>query len=188
VAVARGNEKGRVARAIRYIRDNFFVARAWQDLDDLNAQADEGCQGVRAERRCPEHHDLSVRDAFGQEQSTLLPLPDNAFNTHEQRAVYARKTPDIRFHLNDYAIPPTQVQKTLTGNADLTQGRLFDGTERIAEHRRRFAKGEQIEQEAHINALWLSKTKARLHRGQDRLSNASPLTQTRLAPAIERGH
>jgi transposase len=37
VAVARGNEKGRVERAIRYIRDNFFAARQWHDLDDLNA-------------------------------------------------------------------------------------------------------------------------------------------------------
>ncbi len=27
VAVARGNEKGRVERAIRYIRDNFFAGR-----------------------------------------------------------------------------------------------------------------------------------------------------------------
>jgi len=39
VAVARGNEKGRVERAIRYIRDNFFAGRQWTDIDDLNAQA-----------------------------------------------------------------------------------------------------------------------------------------------------
>jgi transposase len=39
VAVARGNEKGRVERAIRYVRDNFFAARAFADLADLNAQA-----------------------------------------------------------------------------------------------------------------------------------------------------
>jgi len=29
VAVARGNEKGRVERAIRYIRDSFFAGRQW---------------------------------------------------------------------------------------------------------------------------------------------------------------
>ena len=33
VALARGNEKGRVERAIRYIRDNFFAARNWHDND-----------------------------------------------------------------------------------------------------------------------------------------------------------
>jgi transposase len=39
VAVARGNEKGRVERAIRYVRDSFFAARSWHDLNDLNHQA-----------------------------------------------------------------------------------------------------------------------------------------------------
>ena len=36
VAIARGNEKGRVERAIRYVRDNFFAARQFVDVDDLN--------------------------------------------------------------------------------------------------------------------------------------------------------
>lgn len=49
-------------------------------------------------------------------------------------------------------------------------------------------KGEQVEHEAHINALWLSKTKARLHRGQDRLDTASPHAQTFLQQALARGH
>jgi transposase len=39
VAIARGNEKGRVERAIRYIRENFFAARVWNDVDELNMQA-----------------------------------------------------------------------------------------------------------------------------------------------------
>ena len=54
VAVARGNEKGRVERAIRYVRDAFFAARTFKDIDDLNAQADAWCRGQAADRRCPE--------------------------------------------------------------------------------------------------------------------------------------
>ena len=42
VAVYRGNEKGRVERAIRYIRNNFFAAREFCDLDDLNAKLTAG--------------------------------------------------------------------------------------------------------------------------------------------------
>src|SRR6202022_2304080 len=38
VAPARGNQKGRVERAIRYLRDSFFAARSFHSLDDLNAQ------------------------------------------------------------------------------------------------------------------------------------------------------
>ena len=40
MAVARGNEKGRVERAVRFIRDAFFAGRRFTDVDDLNAQAD----------------------------------------------------------------------------------------------------------------------------------------------------
>jgi transposase len=54
VAPARGNEKGRVERAIRYIRDNFFAGRTFTDLDDLNAQAAAWCEGQAADRRWPE--------------------------------------------------------------------------------------------------------------------------------------
>ena len=48
MAVARGNEKGRVERAIRYVRDTFFAARTFTDLDDLNAQARPWCEGAAA--------------------------------------------------------------------------------------------------------------------------------------------
>jgi transposase len=58
VAVARGNEKGRVERAIRYIRTAFFAAREFADLDDLNAQADIWCHGLAADRSCPEQNNL----------------------------------------------------------------------------------------------------------------------------------
>ncbi len=188
VAVARGNEKGRVERAIRYIRDNFFAGRHWTTLDELNAQADDWCQGVSADRRCPDNTDLSVRDAFAEEQPSLLALPDNPFDTRERVEVRARKTPYIRFDLNDYSIPHAQVQKTLSVNADLDTVRILDCGERIAEHPRCFGKGEQIEQEAHINALWLAKTHAKLHRGQDRLSQASEQIPELLQQSIERGH
>jgi transposase len=188
VAVARGNEKGRVERAIRYIRDNFFAGRHWQTLDELNLQADEWCQGVSADRHCPENNGLSVREAFLQEQPSLLVLPDNPFDTRERVEVHARKTPYIRFDWNDYSIPHQQVQKMLSVSADLNTVRLLDGAECIAEHPRSFDKGEQIEQEAHINALWLAKTQAKLHRGQDRLSQASERIPDLLQQSIERGH
>src|SRR5881398_2506165 len=77
VAVARGNEKGRVERAIRYVRDNFFAARIFADLDDLNVQAEIWCHGMAADRRCPGQDTLSVREAFAAEAPRLLALPDN---------------------------------------------------------------------------------------------------------------
>ena len=187
-APARGNEKGRVERAIRYIRDNFFVGRHYQSVEDLNRQANDWCLGVSSDRRCPEDTALSVREAFLHEQPSLLALPDTPFNTREQKQVKAPKTPYVRFDLNDYSIPHTHVQKQLTVNACLKRVRIIDGETLIAEHPRSFSKGEQIENEQHINALWLAKTNARIHRGQDRLSQVSPLSEAFLQQSLERGH
>ena len=87
MAVARGNEKGRVERAIRYVRDAFFAARTFADL---------------ADRRCPEDLKHSVRKVFAEEAPRLLPLPDNPAPLLERVVVSVGKTPYVRFDLNDY--------------------------------------------------------------------------------------
>ena len=53
VAVARGNEKGRVERQIRFLRDRFFAARPFRDVDDLNAQWRRWRDEWAHERPCP---------------------------------------------------------------------------------------------------------------------------------------
>jgi len=73
VAPARGNEKGRVERAIRFARDSFFAAREWSDLEDLNQQALAWCRGEAADRRCPEDPSRTVREVFAEEKGRLLP-------------------------------------------------------------------------------------------------------------------
>ena len=93
VAVARGNEKGRVERAVRYVRDGFFAARQFVDVDDLNAQAAAWCAGAAADRPCPEQQTLSVRAAFAEETPRLIALPDNAYPLNERVAVKVGRTP-----------------------------------------------------------------------------------------------
>jgi transposase len=79
VAVARGNEKGRVERAIRYIRDSFFPARKFEGIDDLNAQAAHWMTGIAADRLLPDDRTKRVREAFVEEQQRLIALPDEPF-------------------------------------------------------------------------------------------------------------
>ena len=187
VAVARGNEKGRVERAIRYVRDSFFAARPWRDLDDLNAQADTWCRGQAADRPCPEQRPLSVRDTFAQERAQLLALPENPYATEERVDVRIGKTPYARFDRNDYSVPHTHVRMTLTVMATPNQVRLLDGSEVVATHRRSYGKGQQIEDPGHIAALTEVKRQARHHRGQDRLAQAAPGSRELLTRAAERG-
>jgi hypothetical protein len=187
VAVARGNEKGRVERAIRYIRGAFFAGRSFVDLDDLNAQADAWCRGMAADRRCPGQETLSVREAFAQEAPSLLTLPDNPYPLLERVAVTAGKTPYVRFDLNDYTIPHTHVRRPLTLLADLKEVRIVDGQNLLACHPRSYDKGAQIEDPTHIEALVQQKHTARRHRATDQLALAAPASQTLLVRAAERG-
>ena len=188
VAIARGNEKGRVERAVRFARDAFFAGRSFADLADLNAQADAWCRGMAADRRCPGDNSKTVREAFAEEAPRLLTLPDNPYPVFERKGVCADKAPYVRFDLNDYSIPHTHVRRMLTLVADLEQVRIFDGQYVIACHPRSFDKGAQVEDPAHIAALVAEKHAARRHRATDRLVSAAPAVETLLVRAAEHGH
>lgn len=187
VAIARGNEKGRIERAIRFAREAFFAARTFRDLNDLNAQALAWCQGAAAERPCPEERTRSVRELFAEERPHLLTLPPTPFPTDERVEVSVRKTPYLRFDLNDYSVPHTHVQRTLTVLASLDTVRILDRHTVIATHRRSFDRGAQIEDPAHIEALVAHKRAARAHRAQDRLHQAAPSARALFLRAAERG-
>lgn len=186
VAIARGNEKGRVERAIRFIRDGFFAGRAFADLAQLNAQADAWVSGPAADRRCPEEPALSVREAFAQEAAHLLALPDTPYPTDERLAVTVGKTPYVRFDLNDYSVPHDQVRRALTVVADLQQVRILDGHTVLATHPRSFDRGQCVELPIHLDTLAQEKHQASLHRGTDRLARAVPASRELLVRAAAR--
>jgi transposase len=172
VAVARGNEKGRVERAIRYIRDSFFAARPFTDLDDLNAQATAWCEGIAAERLCPEDRTRRVREVCADERARLLAVPDNPFPCEDREETTVLRTPYVRFDLNDYSVPHTYVRRAVVVHATLQCVRVVDGSTVIATHPRSWDKGEQIELAEHVAALVAFKRAARHHRGLDRLHHA----------------
>jgi hypothetical protein len=187
VAVARGNEKGRVERAIRYIRDAFFAGRHFTDIADLNAQADAWVIEQAGARRCPEDESITVTEAFLQEQERLLALPGDAFPSEEIKAVSAGKTPYVRFDLNDYSIPHTCVARSLTVAATLEEVRILDGQMLIATHPRSYDRRQQIESPEHVEDLVAEKHQASAHRGTDQLVQAIPASRALLAGAVERG-
>ncbi len=187
VAVGRGNEKGRVERAIGYVRTNFFAGRSIGDLDVLNGQALDWSEGPAMDRRWPEDHRLTVREAFAQERAHLRALPADGFPVDERREVAVGKTPYVRFDLNDYSVPHEYVRRTLVVQASLDSVRVLAGGDVIATHRRSFDKGEQIEDPEHIERLAQAKGLASRHRGIDVLYRAVPGTQALLVALGERG-
>lgn len=186
-AVARGNEKGRVERAIGYARTSFWPARRWRDLDDLNAQADAWCAGEASERPWPDDKHKTVGAAFAEEQPRLLALPANAYVTEEIVAAKVGKTPHVRFCGNDYSVPHTLVRRVVEVRATLSCVRVLADAAVVAEHTRSFDRGLCIEDPRHIEALKKSKGEARKHRALDRLAQAAPSSQQLFIKLAERG-
>lgn len=187
VALARGNQKGRVERAIRYIRGAFFEGRQFSSLADLNEQAQLWCCETASQRRCPESKELTVEQAFGQERPHLLTLPDTPFTTDEVVIVRTGKTPYVRFDLNDYSVPHQHVQRNLTVSASATEVRILDGQTVLATHPRSYDRGQHIECEDHVKDLEQRKRAARHHRANDQLLQTVPDCSKLLTLAAERG-
>lgn len=187
VAKARGNEKGRVERSIRYIRSDFFTARRWRDLADLNLQADQWCQGEALSRRWVEDETRTVGEALEEERKRLLPLPPAPFPVEERKEVVVGRTPYLRFDGNDYSVPHTCVRRTLVVFACPRVVRVLDGALEVARHPRTYDRRQQVEDPSHVAALVEAKRHARAHRGLDRLAHAVPASRALIERLAERG-
>lgn len=187
VAPYRGNEKGRVERGIRDVRESFWPARTWTDLDDLNRQAEIWCRDVRGARKHPEDRTRTVLDAFLEERGKLRPLPDDTFSVEDRVEAKVGKTPYVRFDGNDYSVPHDRVRRGVTVLASPQVVRVLDGNEEVARHARSWGKGRQIEEPAHIAALAEQKRKASEARGMSRLFVAVPVARTLIEALAERG-
>ena len=184
---ARGNEKGRVERAIQYVRSSFFAARPFTTLEDFNRQALAWRDQIAHQRPWPGGDSRSVAQVFQEEKPRLLPLPAHPFSCELVRTVYADKTLWVRFDLNDYSVPPQALGRALTLVASPTTVRLLDGATEIASHRRSYDRHEQIEDPAHRQALLERKRKALGSTASGRLAALVPESQTFLQAAFERG-
>ncbi len=189
VAVARGNEKGRVERKIRHLRESFFAARSFGSLADLNRQLDSWIEQIAHARPVPGQPDKRVAEALDEERARLLPLPQHPFPIDTMRVVSSGKTPYLRFDKNDYSIPHVLIKKPLTIVASESVVRVLDGDAEVARHARSWGVRQQVEDERHLSALGAAKQKARDHRGRNRLFSACPAAEPFLGQvALHGGH
>ena len=186
----RPNEKGRVERAIRDVRDNFFAARDFRDVDDLNQQARAWCLEIARERRVPDARELTVEAAFEEERPKMIALASDDFPVEERVPVRVGKTPYVRFDKNDYSVPHTYVQRDLTVIATDDRVRVVDPEavgEALADHPRSFDRDQRIEQPGHLRALVEQKRRAHQSRGFDRLFSVAPSSRAMMEKIAERG-
>jgi transposase len=128
----RAKTKGKVERPFRYIRENFFLARQFASLEDLNAQWRTWLDQV-AHQRTHGTTGHVVAEHFARERSTLKPLPAGRFDA--VLALDRRVTSDgwVSASGNYYSVPdgtPRHVSIELTAD----QVRILAGQRIVAVH------------------------------------------------------
>jgi transposase len=145
----RAKTKGKVERPFRYVREDFFLARAFRNLDDLNAQFTQWLDQI-ANRRLHGTTGRIVIEHFAEERTFLKPLPAGPFNAVLRLERRISHEGMISVGGNLYSVPdgtrrrPVEVQVTAAEVHILEEGRL------IAVHpvlegrgRRRIAEGHR---------------------------------------------
>jgi transposase len=186
-AVRASNQKGRVERAIRYVRDSFWAGRSFTTLAECNRQAWVWRDRVAHQRRWPGADDRTVEQVFASEQPRLVPLPLHRFSTDRIETVRSYKTIYVRFDLNDYSIPPEAVGRTLTLVASETTVRVLDGALEIARHPRTYDRHKQVLDPAHQDAVLKAKRKVFHATPAGRLEHVVPESKTLLDLAFAQG-
>ena len=182
-----GNQKGRVERAIRYVRDSFWAGRAFITLAECNRQALLWRDQVAHQSRWPGGDHRTVADVFAEEQPRLLPAALHPFPTDRIETVCSRKTIYVRFDLNDYSIPPEAVGRQLTLLASDTSVRILDGSSEIARHVRSYDRHQPVLDPAHQDAVLKIKRKAFHSSPAGRLEQVAPESKTLLDLAFAQG-
>jgi transposase len=143
-AVRAPQSKGRVERAIGYLKTAFLPGRIFRDLEDANTQLQHWLTETANKRPWPQERDRSVDEAFREEQSHLLKLPEHPLEFWYTKTTRAVRWPRVCFEGNDYEIPTAYLGKTLTLNVSDEIVRLLDGAQEICRHPRCYDKGKTI--------------------------------------------
>ena len=147
----RAKTKGKIERPYRYIRQDFFLARTFRNLDDLNAQFD----AWRTEVANPRIHATTRRvvdQAFAEERPSLRPLPAipyDAVLTIERRV---SKDGMVSVGGNLYSVPDTARKRVLEVQHHAAEIRIFEDGARIARHPVLEGKGLRRVDPAHRKA------------------------------------
>jgi transposase len=186
-AVGKGNQKGRVERAVRYLRERFFAGRRITDLAAGNRELHRFLEEIALPRPHPVFRDRSVADLLAEERPQLLPLPATAPATDRIVLAAADKTASVRFDTNLYSVPPESAGKTLTLVVNDAVVRILEGTLEVALHPRGWGRRQLIERPEHRAAILRLKRAAQELKGRDRLRALIPSIDTLYARWIEAG-
>jgi len=164
--VAAAWEKGKVERAIGYVRQNFWPLRSFADLSDVNSQARRWLQEI-ANRRKHRETGQAPDDRFQPEALRPLPLLTPDYRDIAEPLVH--KDLRLTFDGNRYCVPPRYVGEKLTVKADSSSVTIYDQTREIVSYARCWERGQTFGAERFQKELYAQMAAAQRSAAQQRL-------------------
>ena len=129
----RAKSKGKVERPFRYVREDFFLARSFRDLDDLNAQLGQWLDEV-ANARVHATTRRVVCEHFDEERPHLKPLPAGPFQAVLRLDRRVTRDGMISVGGNLYSVPDSTRRRAVEVQTLAHEVRILDAGEVIAVH------------------------------------------------------
>lgn len=142
---AKGNEKGSVENLVGYVRRNALVpVRDYASYEALN---DHLLGWSEKERN-------RLWDSWLKERDGLLSLPERPYPCCITKLAVVSKTALVTFDRNRYSVPSKWVSRTVEAVVTWDRVKVVAGEEVVAEHERRYGRGETVvELEHYLSAL-----------------------------------
>lgn len=129
----RAKTKGKVERPFRYIREDFFLARSFRDLDDLNAQFRQWLDGV-ANARTHATTQRVVSEHFADERPSLQPLPAGPFQAVLRLERRITREGMVSVDGNLYSVPDLTRKRAVEVQVLAGEVRIYEGDALVAAH------------------------------------------------------
>jgi transposase len=173
-APRRPQEKGKVERAIRYMRERALSAYTPTTIADGNERLRAFYEGVALDRPHPNIANKTVRECLAEEKAKLLSLPAHLPSLEDMKSVVVDKTAFVRFDCNDYSVPPEFVGRDLIVLATDAVVRILNIDVEVARHARSYGKRVTVEDKRHREALLAQKKLARDGKRREQLQHRFP--------------
>lgn len=129
----RAKTKGKVERPFRYIREDFFLARSFRNLDDLNAQLRHWLDTV-ANPRLHATTRRVVNEAFAEEKPDLKTLPLAPFRSVLRLERRVSHEGMVSVGGNLYSVPDATRKRVVEVHTLADEVRIFEDGTLIAAH------------------------------------------------------
>jgi transposase len=129
----RAKTKGKVERPFRYVRQDFFLARTFRNLEDLNAQYRQWLAEVANARRHATT-DRVVDEHFAEEAQSLGALPAGPYTAVLKLDRRVTKDGMVSVGGNKYSVPDGTRRRTVEVHSLTEEIRILEGGRLIASH------------------------------------------------------